>query len=766
MFTGRWIFLALAALSALFICFELNIFSILFTLMVMIRVILEKNMRLLIASLVCLMLFFSIGFIKEKNNTSIYSQGKITTTIYFQQPPLIDGDRLKAIVTTDQEKLQLQYLIQTKEEKELLKRSIQSGTSCKTSGELLDPMNNTNEHAFNYAKYLKRDSIHWIFQPTKNSLQSCTPGKKSISTYLINLREQGIRLVEENFPDNLLPYVNALIFGDRAFFAEDLLLAYQRSGIIHLLAISGLHVGFIMGFLYYFFKRIGLTTEDTYWIFVCFLPVYALITGANPPVIRATLMMFLLLSAKKWRLPFTTMDTIAISFLLFIMFNPYIIYQAGFQLSFAISLGLVVMSNSLPKETSFFRTMFETSLTSMFISLPILMWYFYEFSLVSPIANMFFVPLYSFIVLPSTIFIWILQFVHEETFSFVANVFAKLLILSEQIVLYASSWKYSSILTGKPSGMALTFIMIGIGLYFILREKKQFHVVVALFPLLFIFIFYFALLNYPSKGEVIFIDVGQGDSIFIQLPYNRGNYLIDTGGQIEFSQEEWRERATPFDTGKNILIPLLKSKGVGKIDKLILTHADIDHMGASEELLNQIGIKEVHVPPNSWEKPMMKKFLMLAEKKDVKITVSKGGTKWKNKSGTFSFLYPLNDTYSDNNSSLVLLAHFGGLNWLFTGDLEKEGEVELIRTYGELPIDVLKVGHHGSKTSTSIELLEKIDPEFAVISAGRNNRYGHPHPEVLENLQRFNVKVFRIDEQGALHYKFSDKDGTFQSVPQ
>lgn len=763
MFTGRWIFLALASLSGLLLTLELHVFSVLLLLVLMIRVILEKNIRLLLTCCICLLVFSSIGFLKEKNNLSIYNQGDINTTITFQQYPLIDGDRLRAVVITEHEKLQLQYRIQTEQEKELLKTSIQAGTVCKISGELLEPMDNTNEHAFNYAKYLKRQNIHWVFQPSK--LQHCATSKKTLSSYFINIREQGIRLVEENFPATILPYVNALIFGERTFFDEELLNAYQQLGIIHLLAISGLHVGFIMGFLYYFFKRIGFTKEITYWIFVVSLPMYAMITGANPPVVRAILMMLLFLSSKKWRWPLTTMDTIAISFLLFILFDPYIVYQAGFQLSFAVSMGLVIMANKLPKETSFLKTLFETSLTSMLVSLPILMWHFYEFSLVSLVANLLFVPFYSLIVLPSTIFTWVVQFINDEIFLFFTDLLAKVLSFSEHIVLIVSSWNFSSVITGKPSGMALFFIILGIGGYFLLREKKKLRIV-AFFPLLIIFVIYFGGLHYSPKGEVVFIDVGQGDSIFIQLPYNRGNYLIDTGGQIDFPQEEWRERATPFDVGKNILIPFLKSKGVQKIDKLILTHADIDHMGAGEELLKQIKVKEVHISPNSWEKPMMEAFLTKAVEKDVKITITKAGAKWKNKSGSFSFIFPIQEEYLDNDSSLVLQADFGGMKWLFTGDLEKEGEMELLQTYKELPTDVLKVGHHGSKTSTSIELLERIKPEYGVISAGKNNRYGHPHPDVLENLQRFKVKVFRIDEQGALHYKFSSEGGTFQTISQ
>ena len=200
-----------------------------------------------------------------------------------------------------------------------------------------------------------------------------------------------------------------------------------------------------------------------------------------------------------------------------------------------------------------------------------------------------------------------------------------------------------------------------------------------------------------------------------------------------------------------------------KIDKLILTHSDIDHMGAARELLGQVIIDEMIISPNSSEKAMMAELINAAELKGISVQEEKAGDGWENKSGQFQILFPFDDEYKGNDSSLVLFGNFGGLTWMFMGDVETEGEKEIMRMYAKLPANVLKVGHHGSQSSTTEELLSIVQPEYSIISAGRNNRYGHPHPEVLSRLQAFDTIIYRTDEDGAIHYKFTKKGGTFST---
>ena len=232
------------------------------------------------------------------------------------------------------------------------------------------------------------------------------------------------------------------------------------------------------------------------------------------------------------------------------------------------------------------------------------------------------------------------------------------------------------------------------------KERRR-NTAIAALPLILVLIFQSAMIKYSPVGEVIFIDVGQGDSILIKLPYNRGIYLIDTGGRIEFPVEEWQRRRKSFRVGDDVLLPLLKSKGISKIDKLILTHNDVDHMGAASELLGKIKIEEIYISPNASKKQLMAELIDSAQLSGIKVIEVKAGMSWENKIAKFQIIFPFDDRYEGNNDSLVLYSVFGGLKWLFTGDAEKEAEEDMIRHYGRLDIDVLKVGHHGSRSSTT-----------------------------------------------------------------
>ncbi|MEH7384044.1 DNA internalization-related competence protein ComEC/Rec2 [Bacillus sp. JJ1521] len=261
------------------------------------------------------------------------------------------------------------------------------------------------------------------------------------------------------------------------------------------------------------------------------------------------------------------------------------------------------------------------------------------------------------------------------------------------------------------------------------------------------------------------IDVGQGDSIFIELPYRKGTYLIDTGGTIQFEREEWRKRRKEFSTA-DIIIPFLKSKGIRSIDKLIITHGDQDHIGGARDLVEKIKIKEIVLGKNKKNTSQEENLVKTATKKGIHVQIVERGQVWKEGEHTFHILAPKGNETKENNNSVVIYTKLGGLNWLFTGDIEKDVELDLIRTYKNLRIDVLKVGHHGSKTSSTEGFVKLLNPKVALIPVGESNSFNHPHPDVIKHFNKEKVKIYRTDKDGAIQYRYFKNSGTFmRTIP-
>ncbi|HAQ06786.1 MAG TPA: DNA internalization-related competence protein ComEC/Rec2, partial [Bacillus bacterium] len=204
-----------------------------------------------------------------------------------------------------------------------------------------------------------------------------------------------------------------------------------------------------------------------------------------------------------------------------------------------------------------------------------------------------------------------------------------------------------------------------------------------------------------------------------------------------------------------------KSKGIRKIDKLILTHGDADHIGGAVSLFGEIQVEQMILPRSTERSKLELDIITMAAAEGTMIYFGGEGNAWEIAEGEFKILGPSGSMGERNERSIILQARFGGRTWLFTGDLGIEGEQALIHRIGELDIDVLKVGHHGSKYSTSDKFLEALTPDYAVISAGLKNRYGHPDREVLERLDNSKVHTLRTDKNGAAIYRFKGESGTF-----
>ncbi|HET7580882.1 MAG TPA: DNA internalization-related competence protein ComEC/Rec2 [Bacillales bacterium] len=680
--------------------------------------------------------------------------------------PSLDGDQLTfQMKSKSGEKVRVVYYLQKPQQIPMIK-SLRFGMTCRFSGKFEKPSLPGNFYGFNYRQYLYRRHIHWQFTPHSISSTSCQAANDSFYDRLEQWRGSGIRWIETHFPPHIRGISEALLFGWRNNVPAKVLQAYRDLGIIHLLAVSGLHVGLVVSALYFFMIRIGITKERSIEILFLLLPLYIFMTGAPPSASRAGFMAMLVLASMRFRRRFHPLDSISWAALLLLAINPYQLFQVGFQLSFLVSFTLIVSAPYLQTcYQSRLAQLIAVSVLAQVIALPILLYRFYSISVLSLPLNLIFVPFISFFVLPLVF----LGFFASLFAPFLGHPLLTLLSfairLAHGLLLAVDSRPWGMLVFGKPP-LWLIFLMYVVIFYGLLkwesgRRKKRLIRPLLIFAGVCLFQWVSPYLS--DTGEVTMLDVGQGDSILVTLPHRRAVYLIDTGGTIHFGEEPWQKQKQGFKVGRDVVLNELKARGIRSINRLILTHGDRDHIGGTGALLGHIHIDEIVYGKGAIIKPLPRKLLTRAVHLGIGVVRVGNGTSWKAGKAVFTVLNP-DGTETGNDRSVVITARLGGVTWLFTGDLQEKGERRIISEYPQLKADILKVGHHGSKTSSSEAFLDQIDPKVALISVGQHNLYGQPSPVVVKRLKAHGIKVLRTDQNGAIRFWFGGGRKTFSWV--
>jgi competence protein ComEC len=636
-------------------------------------ILLKKLKKLPASTLVlmagCYIIFLAAGY-SESHLESVFTGNEENFLILFDDVIQLDGDMLfaygKALPTN--EKLVVKYRIKSNAEQQIIQTTLTPGMACAASGVLNRPSPDRNPNAFDYKDYLQRNDIFWIFDIDKLSLASCYQQSDGILTALKAFRHNEIARIKETMPDETSALAAALVFGERNLFNPETERSYQKIGIVHLLAISGLHVGLLTGMLYFVCIRMGMTKEKSEILLIVCLPIYAVITGLAPPVVRAVVMLILLIGSRRTSLRMSPLDAVSAAFMLMALIQPSIIFDTGFQLSFAVSFSLVISAPVILKSfTSFIKQTAAASFIAQLSSLPIILASFYEVSAISIFANLLFVPLFSFILLPLLLVSYIILLLLGALPSFYLYFLENFVHLVNFIAVKLSELPISTIIIGKLEPLLLVVQIILIPLIFFKWEGfifKKLKSPLWLFTLPLLPLFMQLLLPYFNPyGQITFLDVGQGDSIFIRMPYNQGNYLIDTGGVMSFEKEKWQQRDSSYDPGKKIVVPFLKSLGVRTVDKLILTHGDADHIGGAVALLEEIRVKQLIVPRISDRSGLEEDIIRIASKKGADIYVAGLGTGWTTAGGELGFLIPAKQLGSETTSPsccLQLLAAKSG----------------------------------------------------------------------------------------------------------
>ncbi|MEI4619122.1 DNA internalization-related competence protein ComEC/Rec2 [Bacillus cereus] len=762
---GQWGYIAISFVMGIAIaCSSFQLVSVsVFGCYILFCIYRTSHQVLVFCIVTCASSYIYTSYVEWKNQPSKELNFEMTEGV-IQTTPLINGDRLSfQIKVSNQDTLQLMYKIQSAEQKEQL-RKLHAGMTCGFQGEMKVPSEARNFHGFDYRDYLHKQKIHFLFEAKE--ISNCTQNSLTFIQWVFLLRQNAVSKVVEMFPGQSGAFMNALLFGDRQLMAFEVEERYQQLGLIHLLAISGSHIVLLMAIGYFILLRIGITREMTTICLVVCIPLYMFLAGASPSVIRASVTGVMVLLALMHSIRISSVDVLSMTAILMLVYDPYMVFDIGFQFSFVGSFALLLSANRLlHRDNGLIQNTIYLSVISQLASIPILLYHFGYFSPYSIFLNLIYVPFLSFIVLPCSIAIFLFMLFVPLVSIGLAHGLSVCLMFSNEILQYCENLPFLRLTFGQTPVFLVvlySFSIIGI---FVVWEKtiKKCILSIAAGFFLFICISHYISPYFRASGSVTFIDVGQGDAILIRLPYDKGIYLIDTGGTISVKKEVWQKKKHEFSVGHDILIPFLQKEGIRKIDKLIVTHGDADHMGAAKELLSTIVVEEIVFGKKREDTVLEKELRQIAKQKNIRVNIVEEGDRWQVDEALFTVLSPKGEENRDNDSSIVLWAKLGGFTWLFTGDLEEKGEQRIIKQYPELRADILKVGHHGSKTSSSAAFLHLIQPQKAIISAGERNRYGHPHQQVLERLLELDIEIWRTDKQGGVFYVFEGERGTFRS---
>ena len=422
--------------------------------------------------------------------------------------------------------------------------------------------------------------------------------------------------------------------------------------------------------------------------------------------------------------------------LLLLLFLPSSLLTAGGLLSCAYAFILTLTSSE--EEKSGIRKVVKESLVLTLGVLPFLIYFFGEYQPWSLPLTFVFSLLFDVLLLPGLSVVFLLSFLYPLTF------WNPFFIWMEKSMEYIASVTSQSLVFGQPSIYFFLLLLFLLACLYEMRKIKKWRY---LFLLLVCFVF--TLVKHPLENEITVIDIGQGDSILLR-DWRGKTILIDTGGKVDFGQKEaWRNRKSTSNAERTLL-PYLKSRGIDQIDHMVLTHTDTDHMGDLKVLATRVRIKEINISKGSLKKDS---FVRLLKRLNLPVETLEAGDQLSIFDGSAEVLYPVEVGDGSNNDSLVLYGRFYGWSFLFTGDLEEEGEKTLLARYPQLRVDILKAGHHGSKGSSHPAFLKQIQAKIALISAGEKNRYQHPHQETLERFKELQIAVFRTDQQGAIRFR-------------
>lgn len=689
-------------------------------------------------------------------------------------------------------------------------------------GQLSLPDEASNFDSFSYRNYLQMLGIQRLLQvmgaeklTLVNHLHTVSNWNRHVIwnkalSYVDEMRNRFTDKLQHLYKQPHSGYVQSLLLGVRNQLDPMTWQHFSQLGLTHVLAISGLHVGVFVSALCAIFRCLRITKETSVTIIMSLLPLYMLLTGAAPSVMRAGLMAVLALYGMKRGWLKDSLHLLAAVFILFVLWEPRYMVQVSFQLSFVVTVGLIYFVPKAMKLLYFLpqslSAVIAVTVVAQAVSFPMTVYYFNQFSCLSLIANISIVPLISLCILPLSNISLLVGMLSESIARPLVIVVEQLNQFSFWLVRCLTNIEGGTLIWSTPSIWWMVVYYIILCLLFIIAErwlvtwriKQRQHTqpggdhtqpldfiplvlpqfrysgtALLLTASLFVMVIcggYYG--GYTAEATVSFIDVGQGDCTLITTATGR-HMLIDGGGTINVHRatEQWRKRKTPFEIGEKVVVPLLKRRGIRELDMIVLTHADQDHAGGLAAVIKHIPVKQFVINGTWKATASIRTLFQTIIDKNIPIRKWEAGQFWELDPWSFiHVLYPLPSGKptlvqrldKQNKASLVVQLLLTNPNskqpfsFLLTGDVEADGEKHILHQISHQVIrssDVLKIAHHGSKTSTTTLWIQTWQPKIGVISVGRHNRYGHPHSQVMHTLSAARVPVLRTDVNGEVQFR-------------
>lgn len=700
-----------------------------------------KNKKIIVI-LICLII--SIGYVSIlENKYSKISDMPIKEMVTITSD--IQEKEYKKVCTAKIVRNNKKILINIKMSQDI--PSMKYGDSLYIEGEFKQPEEARNYKGYNYKQYLKTKKIIGTVELEKVKIL-----KSSNGSFIHNIQKYIRDTINGTLTDEEGNLLLAILLGDKDKLSEDIQESFKTSNLSHMLAVSGAHVSYIILGLTYVLQNSIIGKKNGKIVCIIFLLAFMAITNFTPSVTRACIMAILTLFSSIIYRKSDVYTNISVAALITLIFNPYSLLDLGFQLSYGGTIGIIIFIKRIQEKKSnskvinYIKQMALVSIYANIIIIPIMMYHFNTVSFTFIISNIMASPILGIIVI--TGFLFIIASITVKPLTRLIAIFIKpILSILIKISQICSKLPFSNILVVTPY-MFNVISYYAIILYCI-KSKKNNKCKIIICLLIVLILTNFIIYIFPQKLRIFFIDVGQGDSTLIITP-DKKTVLIDGGG------------SDSFDVGEKVLLPYLLDRRILKIDYVLISHFDTDHCGGILTIMEKVKVKNIIISEQAEHSENYERFKKLMIHKKIRLIEVKKGDKIKiGRYSEFKILFPTSRLLSENplnNNSIVAQFNYNNFKMLFTGDIEKLAEQQILKTEkAEIRADILKVAHHGSKTSSIPEFIKAVRPKIALIGVGKNNTFGHPNQQTIKNLENIKCRIYRTDLQGEIIIKIDQK---------